>query len=156
MTRRLAASLQKKFGPILKSKETFPTLDSHLRMRLPIPRVREVWTPKDCDPTFVNHSQACCECAEKSLGRFLKARNLFPLWLRTCACAGPYLGWAKFRTPKDCDPTLPNDSQACCESAEKVCADSKIRKLLPLSLRTSACACPCLGCAKFGRPKIAI
>ena len=43
MTRRLAASLQKKFGPILTSQETFPTWGANLRMRLPQPRVRKVW-----------------------------------------------------------------------------------------------------------------
>ena len=42
MTRRLAASLQKKFGPILKSQETFPNLVAYLGMRCPLAKVREV------------------------------------------------------------------------------------------------------------------
>ena len=35
MSCRLEASLQKKFGPILKFQETLPTLGAWLRMRFP-------------------------------------------------------------------------------------------------------------------------
>ena len=42
MTPMLAASLKKKFGPVLKSQETFPTLGAYLSMRYPVPRVRKV------------------------------------------------------------------------------------------------------------------
>ena len=42
MSRRLAASLQKMFGLILISQETFPTLGGCLGMRFPQPWVCEV------------------------------------------------------------------------------------------------------------------
>ena len=42
MTRRLAASLQKEFGPILTSQETLPTLGLCLRMRFPRLRMHEI------------------------------------------------------------------------------------------------------------------
>ena len=39
---KLAASLQKKFGPILKSQETFPNLGAYLRMRCPLANAHKV------------------------------------------------------------------------------------------------------------------
>ena len=107
-----------------KKPGIFCTLCAYLRMRYPLPRVREV---RDAS----NLRSNACKCLagllrvyRKSLGHFKKGGKLFPLCVRTCACAFPYLGCAKFGTPLVCDLTLSNDSQACCESAEKVWADT--------------------------------
>ena len=62
MTRRLAASLQKKFGAILTSQKTFFHFGSLPAHAFP-PRVCEI--PGTCDLTLENVSQACCESAEK-------------------------------------------------------------------------------------------
>ena len=76
MTRRLAASLQKKFGPILTSQKFFPTLGPGLRMRLLRPKFGALQV---CDLTLANDSQGCRESAEKVWADSNKPGNFLTL-----------------------------------------------------------------------------
>ena len=76
MTRTLAASLQKKFGPILTSQLFFLTLGPFLRMRFLRPKKGEIRVSFFGDIPLENDSQACCESAEKVWADSNKPANL--------------------------------------------------------------------------------
>ena len=94
-----------------------------------------VWSDLKCPKvsgSFSSRSNACKRIASfprvcrTSLGRFQSARKPLVLWASPYACAWSELRCPKVRPHLVCDLTLANESPPCPESAELVCADSKV------------------------------
>ena len=65
MTRRLAESLQKKFGPIITGQETLPTLVFACACASSDLECAKFGTLYVCNLMLANDSQGCCKSAEK-------------------------------------------------------------------------------------------
>ena len=93
----LPRNCRKSLGRFQKRQETLPTLGACLCMRCPLPRVRYVFDALRLRSNACKWLAGLPRVCRKSLGQFQNARKLFPFWAFACACAAPYLGFAKVK-----------------------------------------------------------
>ena len=83
-----------------------------------------------CDLALANDSQACCRSARLQLWANSKMPSSFPSVDGTARALSPKLA-KSFVIISVCDLALANDSQAYCESARQLWADSKMPSSFP-------------------------
>ena len=83
-----------------------------------------------CDLALANDSQACCRSARLQLWANSKMPSSFPSLDGTARALSPKLA-KSFVIISVCDLALANDSQAYCESARQLWADSKMPSSFP-------------------------